>query len=62
MRKRLVIYCEGQTEQFIVERVLRNHLSLFGVKVERPILGNVFRSQRTEGRVYELGSDRIRFA
>lgn len=36
--KRLVIYCEGQTEEMIVERVLRNHLILHGIKVERPIL------------------------
>lgn len=38
MTKRLLIYCEGQTEQMFVERLLRNHLSLHGVKVERPIL------------------------
>ncbi|MBK8038483.1 MAG: DUF4276 family protein [Verrucomicrobiaceae bacterium] len=36
--KRLVIYCEGQTEEMIVERVLRNHLVNYGIKVERPIL------------------------
>lgn len=36
--KRLVIYCEGQTEEMVVERVLRPHLSLYGIKVERPIL------------------------
>lgn len=36
--KRLVIYCEGQTEEMIVERVLRHHLTLHGIKVERPIL------------------------
>lgn len=38
MRKRLVIYCEGQTEEMIVNRLLRPHLGLHGVKVERPIL------------------------
>ncbi len=38
MRKRLLIYCEGQTEEMFVERLLRHHLSLYGVKVERPIL------------------------
>jgi hypothetical protein len=38
MRKRLFIYCEGQTEEMIVERLLRNHLALHGVKVERPEL------------------------
>lgn len=36
--KRLVIYCEGQTEEMFVERLLRNHLKLHGIKVERPIL------------------------
>lgn len=36
--KRLIIYCEGQTEEIIVERLLRNHLSHHGIKVERPIL------------------------
>lgn len=38
MRRRLLIYCEGQTEEFVVERVLRPHLELHGVRVERPIL------------------------
>ena len=38
MSKRLAIYCEGQTEEMIVERLLRPHLFLHGVKVERPIL------------------------
>jgi hypothetical protein len=36
--KRLFIYCEGQTEELFVERLLRNHLALHGVKVERPKL------------------------
>lgn len=36
--KRLVIYCEGQTEEMFVERLLRNHLLQYGIKVERPIL------------------------
>ncbi len=31
MSKRLVVYCEGQTEQMFVERLLRNHLVLHGV-------------------------------
>lgn len=38
MRKRLFIYCEGQTEEMFVERLLRNHLAVYGVKVERPEL------------------------
>lgn len=38
MKKRLFIYCEGQTEEMIVERLLRNHLARYGVKVERPEL------------------------
>ncbi len=38
MTKRLLIYCEGQTEEMIVNRLLRPHLGLSGVKVERPIL------------------------
>jgi hypothetical protein len=38
MSKRLFIYCEGQTEEMFVERLLRNHLALHGVKVERPEL------------------------
>lgn len=36
--KRLVIYCEGQTEEMFVERLLRTHLFHYGVKVENPIL------------------------
>lgn len=36
--KRLVIYCEGQTEEMFVERLLRNHLLQHGIIVERPIL------------------------
>jgi hypothetical protein len=38
MTKRLVIYCEGQTEEMIVNRLLRSHLRLHGIKVEKPIL------------------------
>jgi len=38
MSKRLLIYCEGQTEEMFVERLLRNHLAHHGVKVERPEL------------------------
>jgi len=38
MSKRLFIYCEGQTEEMIVERLIRNHLAPHGVKVERPEL------------------------
>jgi len=38
MSKRLFIYCEGQTEEMFVERLLRNRLILHGVKVERPEL------------------------
>jgi hypothetical protein len=36
--KRLVVYCEGQTEELFVNRLLRPHLGLHGIKVERPIL------------------------
>lgn len=38
MSKRLLIYCEGQTEEMLVERLLRWHLQMHGIKVERPIL------------------------
>jgi hypothetical protein len=38
MTKRLIIYCEGQTEEMIVNRLLRPHLALYRIKVERPIL------------------------
>ena len=38
MKKRLLIYCEGQTEEMVVNHLLRHHLADFGVKVERPIL------------------------
>ena len=38
MSKRLVVYCEGQTEQMFVDRLIRNHLILHGVKVERSLL------------------------
>ena len=37
LSKRLLVYCEGQTEDMFVERLLRHHLALHGVKVERPI-------------------------
>jgi len=36
--KRLVVYAEGQTEELFVNRILRNHLALHGVTVERPVL------------------------
>jgi hypothetical protein len=36
--RRLWIYAEGQTEELFINRILRNHLALHGVKVERPIL------------------------
>jgi len=36
--KRLLVYCEGQTEVMFVERLLRPHLHMHGVTVERPIL------------------------
>jgi hypothetical protein len=35
--KRLFIYVEGLTEEFFVDRLLRNHLGYHGVKVERPL-------------------------
>lgn len=35
--KRLYIYVEGLTEEIFVERMLRPHLALHGVKVERPL-------------------------
>ena len=38
MSKRLLVYAEGQTEEFFVNRVLKNHLLTHGVQVERPIL------------------------
>ncbi len=38
MTKRLVVYAEGQTEELFVNRILRNHLALYGIKVERPVL------------------------
>jgi len=38
MKKRLLIYCEGQTEEMVVSRLLRPHLANHGVTVERPIL------------------------
>ena len=34
----LFIYVEGQEEELFVNRVLRNHLSLFSVNVKKPIL------------------------
>lgn len=36
--KRLLIYCEGQTEEMVVERLFRPHFQMHGVGVERPIL------------------------
>ncbi len=38
MSKRLRVYVEGETEEFFVNRILRNHLAQSGVTVERPIL------------------------
>lgn len=38
MTKRLVVYAEGQTEELFVNRILRNHLAIHGVTVERPVL------------------------
>lgn len=38
MSKRLAVYCEGQTEAMIVDRLLRPHLHLHGIHVERSIL------------------------
>lgn len=38
MSKRLLIYCEGQTEEMVVERLLRPRLLTDGITVERPIL------------------------
>jgi hypothetical protein len=35
--KRLFIYVEGLTEEFFVDRLLRNHLHMFGVKVENAL-------------------------
>jgi hypothetical protein len=36
--KRLRVYVEGETEEFFVNRILKNHLLQCGVIVERPIL------------------------
>lgn len=36
MSKKLFIYCEGWTEEMIVERLIRNHLAQHGVTVVRP--------------------------
>jgi len=38
MKKRLKIYCEGQTEEMIVNRLLKGHLYVHGIHVERPVL------------------------
>jgi hypothetical protein len=38
MTKRLIIYCEGQTEEKIVKRILKPHLLAHGVHVQPPIL------------------------
>lgn len=35
--KRLFVYVEGMTEAFFVERLLRNHLTAHGVRVERSL-------------------------
>lgn len=35
MTKRLLVYCEGQTEELVVNRLLRSHLGHHGVLVER---------------------------
>ena len=45
MRKRLLVYCEGRTEEMFVERLLRNYLPR-GVKVERPVLAATSRDPR----------------
>lgn len=36
--KRLVVYCEGQTEEMVVNRLLRPWLEASGIRVERPVL------------------------
>ena len=36
--KKLFIYVEGPTEQIFVDRILRHHFAVRGVKVERPLL------------------------
>lgn len=38
MSKRLLVYCEGQTEERFVHRLLRGHLQAHGIHVERPVL------------------------
>jgi hypothetical protein len=38
MKKRLKIYCEGQTEEVIVNRLLKGHLYIHGIHVERLVL------------------------
>ena len=38
MKKRLKIYCEGQTEEMIVNRLLKGHLQIRSIHVERPVL------------------------
>lgn len=38
MRKQLLIYCEGQTEGMVVNRLLRPHLLLHGISEVRPVL------------------------
>ncbi|MCY2979928.1 MAG: DUF4276 family protein [Planctomycetota bacterium] len=38
MKKRLKIYCEGQTEEMIVNRLLKGHLYIHGIHVDRPVL------------------------
>ncbi len=38
MSKRLLVYVEGESEEFFVNRVLRNYLLVHRVHIERPIL------------------------
>jgi hypothetical protein len=60
MRKRLMIYCEGQTEEFLVSRLIRNHLSHHGVCVERPVSAATTR-RPDGGRGGFVNWDAIRF-
>lgn len=47
MKKRLKIYCEGQTEEMIVNRLLKGHLYIHGIHVERPVLAATMAPRRT---------------
>ena len=38
MSKRLIVYVEGETEHYFVNRILRNHLAAHGVTVGRTII------------------------